>query len=265
MFRSLICSLLVLGGLTGLLCGYQSAGSFEHGREGEQSLELYRPHWQVGQSWTVETRTPRLQIGADPEPAKRESVVRWQFRVEKIEKLGDEQCYVISATPQGVRPAGLQVQLWISVDDLALRQWEASVVASGRLVSSGETLTGRETPIYPAWIPFSVLPIAFPVWQELPVKHAQAYRYYAMPVNPHVKTGGDVSFLIPIEQQSDFSEEEFTKSALGLSPDQPCPAGVVRVELRSPFGFCQQLWQAGQPWPVWATNGVSVSRLVDDE
>ncbi|MCS7237124.1 MAG: outer membrane lipoprotein-sorting protein [Thermoguttaceae bacterium] len=253
--------LLVLGALAVTL-GSRQASSQQNPLEVSQPLAAYKPSWQVGQSWIVETRTPLLQIGRELDQAKSEAILRWKFTVEGTAELDNEKCYVLSARPQAAQSENLELRLWISTDRLLLRRWEASVIASGRPVRTGETLVAKESPNYPAWVPLTVLPVAFPCWEEVPVKHVHSYRYEVVPGHAEAKTPADVAFVVPVEQESDSPEERFTKSVLGLPADHPSPAGVVKIDVRSPIGHCQQLWQAGQPWPVWATNGISVSRLV---
>lgn len=226
------------------------------------SLSRYKPHWHVGQTWRVETEVPVWQAGAKLKRTDQVTILRWQFMVEKMEEVGDEPCYVLTAKPEDAAPEGISLRLWVGAHQLVLRRGEITTPYAGNLVSAGEKFFGVDGVPYPGTLPFLLLPVAFPSWEEISLKSVNEFRYEAVTGTPQVKEAAQSRFVIPIRQHVDTPTQEFVKSVLKIPTDVPVHSDVVRVELQTPLGRWEQLWEAGRPWPVWATNGFIRARLI---
>ncbi len=251
--------------LYGLMLGAPLHGVAQEVAASQASdLGSFKPRWQVGQAWVVEAHVPRLQLATEVDRSQALVSLRWRFAVEKIDNLLDEPCYLIEARPQDVEPEGLCLRLWVSTEALLLKGWELLFPCGGVVASTGEMFRGGDFPAYPASVPFMLVPIAFPVWEEIPLKDIAEFHYEARVGLAAVKDLQESRFYIAISQCVDKPDERYVKSVLNRSVDQLGNRDLLRIELQSSLGHWQQLWMAGQPWPVWASNGIVTSRLVSE-
>jgi hypothetical protein len=229
----------------------------------EHPLAKFKPQWQVGQTWIVETTTTLLQHGDDLACVRRVQTVRWSFQVEQIEPVLDEPCFRLIAKPVGLHPQGMGVRLWATVDNLTLRRVEIDFIAAGETRTLCETFQGLATPTYPAQAPFVLLPLDLPCWETIAAKEPGVFSYEVIPGDPEKKEPGGLRFRYHIEQKT-VDPAQLAKGQAGTD-GKAITGERIGIELKTPLGQVKQVWQSGQPWPIWATNGRTQARLILEE
>jgi len=245
-----------------LLLSVGSAGSQETFLTDSSSLASFRPRWKVGQTWTVETTTKLPQFGVDAALAKRAHTVRWVFRVEEVEEVFEEPCFRVVATPLDLCPKGLNVRFWATVENLTLRRVEITFPVAGEFRTISESFQGLTTKTFPTQVPFKLLPLDMPCWERVPAKEPVGFTYEAIPGSLEKKDPGGIRFQIDIEQKSSELDSVVSAEAESSAEAKSAPPGVIKIELKTALGRVEQLWRVGQPWPMWASNGTTVARLV---
>lgn len=222
---------------------------------------LARPTWNVGDTWQVETVTRTAQA-REKESAGKPEPVRWKFRVAAVEKLAGGDCYRIEITclsPGRVRPRST---LWCDAKSLMPRELRAQVAAAGRYQTIQESYDPDGGPPSPVLMPLNALPIDLPAFVPQGAKAAGTFAYVSQPVGAGAKDLDLVRFAHEVEQ----SVSAPTPKALEQVPEAFAKdierAPVVEVRLKDHLRSVAQLWQEGRPWPVFADNGLTRSRLI---
>jgi hypothetical protein len=227
------------------------------------SAETFRPQWKVGQSWIVETVSPRVQMATARLRTGEICTIRWKFLVEAVEQLGEEECFRVAAEPMLPDGKELTIVFWATTKHLTLRRVEIPIRVSGRLRILSESFSGTGSGPFPVMVTLSLLPLDLPCWDPPPEKHPAGFAYEIIPYVPERKAPGGIRFAVEVQQTTLEVTPELVKSALGLPEVKATSERLLHVKLASPLGTVEQLWQVGQPWPVWANNGRTVSRLVE--
>ncbi|NLS93682.1 MAG: hypothetical protein GXX96_16095 [Planctomycetaceae bacterium] len=272
MLRSLPAALLSV--LAALACGPLTAVAQQAAGEEELPLDRLRPHWELGDRWTVETVSRPLHVRSDATRTARSSPLPWQFEVPTLEKAASEDCFRVEVTCQAEDRSIPKTVFWLDCDSFALRRITTHLPVPGgfqEMTMSYDSVSGQPSPILG---PLSALPIDTPVLYA-GAKGLQTFIYTSHFGSGERKELGDVGFAQQIEQQvSDVPQDEvrklfgehfakslvddpFTKS-LTLRP-------VTEVRLKSQGRLVRQLWQTERPWPIYCDNGYTVSRLVGVE
>jgi hypothetical protein len=226
---------------------------------------LNQPKWEKGATWTVETVTERIQ-GREVEPARKPVPVRWQFRVADLESLAGRDCYriEIECLARGrIRPKSV---IWVDQKSGFLRQYKTELAVAGRMrpmMESYDHAKGLATPVI---TPINVLPLALPAFVA-PGSKANTFVYTSapMPAGAKAKDLGLVTFAHEVTQTTNRAGSK----ALEIIPAEGRPKSienkpVTEVNLGTPFGSVKQLWQEGQPWPVYVDNGRTKAYLVSE-
>jgi len=227
---------------------------------------LDRPDWKVGNSWTVETISQRIQ-GREVEPARKPVPVRWKFRVADLEDLAGRDCYriEIECLARGrIRPKSV---LWVDEKSGFLRQYKTELAVAGQMrpmVESYDHAKGVATPVV---TPINALPLALPAFVA-PGAKANTFVYTSAPMPAGAKAK-DLG-LIPFAHEVTQTTTKAGPKALEIIPTEGRPKAleskpVTEVKIGTHMGEVKQLWQEGQLWPVYVDNGRTKAYLVSSD
>jgi|GEM_PF-626861 len=223
-----------------------------------------RPVWAVGDQWTVETSSVQQQTAVGAVGKTRGQAVRWQFLVKSVEAVDGRQCFRVKITSRAAGRRQPLTTLWIDRDAFLLRQFQTQFPVPGGFRTVTETYRFREGSKAPVLPPLTALPVDLPVFDSEHSKSLEPYSYETLIGDANTKNLDTVRFATDVRQQlvpantdgiKSLLNDEFTKS-LDASP-------VVELRLQSPDRTVRQFWQAGQPWPLLADNGVTRARLLN--
>ncbi len=220
--------------------------------------QKFRPHWQVGQQWTVETVSQQQQAAIQQQsPVK----ARWQFQVEAVEQLQGKPCWRIAVRPTDAPHP--QSHIWVTQSTQAIRQIETELPTPQgyQKITESYQSGGQAAPVVG---PLSVLPIALPQFPEPGVKAIGTFQYDTVSGPGGIKAVGEVGFSTEIAQRIVQPSAELLKA---MSADEHIKATVNRplaeVELATPDVTVRQVWRENSPWAVFTDNGVTQARLID--
>lgn len=224
--------------------------------------DAFRPTWAVGDRWLVETESAPVQASRDAATPAR--TVRWQFEVKARERLAGQDCFRVEVRCPDA-PNGPVTTLWADARSLALRQVRTEVTVQGRprvITESYHFAGGQPAPVL---APFSALPLDMPLLIGGRAKGAQKFTFEAVAGPLGQKALGDIRFAFEVEQRTEPIDAAKVKAMLGTRKlDGRGSVLEVRLEAAGRPAV-RQLWQAGQPWPVYSVNGPTATRLVKVE
>jgi hypothetical protein len=252
-------------GLVGALLGAFGAGTPAPEVKGED----FKPRWSPGDSWVVETTTRAVQMRGDPD-ATRPAPVRWRFTVKKAEKAAGHECHrveVVCLDGQGnadrSQPSSV---VWIDQKSMALRQMQTQLPVPGGFRTVTESYAFGDNQPAPVIGPLTALPLDLPLFTPGATRGLERFTYEAVSGAGGARAANDVAFAVDIEQHvaparaedvERLVPEEFKEFSRDLKA-RP----VVEVKLKTAEREVRQLWQASQPWPLYADNGQTTARLV---
>ncbi|NUQ63327.1 MAG: hypothetical protein HUU20_12680 [Pirellulales bacterium] len=253
--------LAVLIGL-GMACLVWAADPPPAGQRSVDAGQL-RPQWQMGDQWIVETVSLPVQVRSAGIAQAKSQPIRWQFAVQKYEKVVSDDCYrvEIRCLEEGQQPTTV---LWIDKKSQALKQMQTQIPVPGgfRTVSeSYEFASGQPSPVLS---PISALPVDLPLFQSGQSKGSQTFTYEANVGAAGTKAVGDLGFAYEIQQEIVEAQPDQVKGlvAEGFAKSLENKP-VVEVKLKRFDRQVRQLWQPGQPWPVYSSNGTTTCRLIE--
>lgn len=250
----------VLVGL-GMACLVRAADPPQGGSR-SVDFEQLRPRWQMGDQWTVETVSLPVQVRSPAIAQAKTQPIRWQFAVQKYEKLIGDDCYRVEVRclEEGQQPMTV---LWIDKKSHALKQIQTQIPTADGLktvTESYEFAGGQPSPVLG---PLSALPLDLPLFQGGQTKGTQKFNYEANIGPAGEKAVGDLGFTYEVQQDVSEPQAEQVKGLVDDSFKKSLEnKPVVEVRLKRFDRQVRQLWQPGQPWPVYCDNGVTTSRLV---
>lgn len=222
-----------------------------------------RPEWRVGDSWIVETQTRLLPARRDPGSREQGEPVRWQFQVQKTEKIGGQPCFLLEirsllkGRPQPV------TRLWVIERSLAVRQLQTQLPTPAGLQTVTESYQFMDENPSPVQSPLTALPLDMPVFLDGRAKGVHVFRYKAV-AGPHGQKGlGDTTFAFSIEQRLTPVQAAEVKDLVPVAFEKGVRSEpLFDVKLKTSHRAVRQIWRRGMPWPIYANNGSTVSRLV---
>ena len=227
------------------------------------AMDQVKPKWNLGDGWVVETATLPIQVRGNLAQMARSRPIQWQFTVQKYEKVIGDDCYRVVVRCLLPGPKQPTTVLWIDSKTQTLRQVQTEVPVAGQfrmLTESYEFRGGQRSPVL---APLTALPVDLPFFQGNKTKGLEKFTYEANVGPAGKKALGDLGFAYEVEQDVSEPSAQHVKS---LVPDTFTKdlntRPVVEVRLRGPGRQVRQLWQAGQPWPIYTDNGTTTSRLV---
>ena len=228
------------------------------------SLQQFRPQWKLGDAWVVETSSLPLQARADLTQMVRSRPIQWQFTVQKYEKIIADDCFRVVVRCLLPGPPQPVTVLWIDRKSQTLRQIQTQIPVAGRFCMMTEDYRAVGAQKSPVLGPLSALPIDLPLFQGNAAKGLESFSYEVNDGPAGKKKAlGDVGFIYDVEQAVASPSRQHVKDLVpqGFTKDLDARP-MVEVHMKSAGRQVQQLWQAGLPWPVYADNGTTISRLV---
>ena len=252
-----------------LICGFAlvtiSAVADDSDEPRDEAATLTKPKWEIGQSWTVETVSQRVQ-GREVEPVRKPVPLRWRFRVAELEQLAGRDCYRIEVQclARGrIRPKSA---IWVDKQSGFMRQYKTQYAVGGKMRSVVESYDHAKGVAAPVIAPISALPIALPAFFARGAK-INSFTYTSAPILAGAKAK-DLNLVTFAHDVSQTTERARPKS-IELIPVDGRPKAledkpVTQVSLTTRAGTVTQLWQQGQPWPVYVDNRKTKAYLVED-
>lgn len=227
------------------------------------NLQQFRPQWNLGDAWVVETSSLPLQARGDLTQMVRSRPIQWQFTVQKYEKVISDDCFRVVVRCLLAGPPQPVTVLWIDRKSQTLRQIQTQIPVAGRFRTVTEdylAVGGQKSPVLG---PLSALPIDLPFFRGNATKGLESFSYEANDGPAGKKALGDVGFIYDVEQAVSSPSRQHVKELMpqGFTKDLDARP-MVEIHMKSAGRQVQQLWQAGLPWPVYADNGTTISRLV---
>lgn len=226
-------------------------------------VQRVKPRWQTGDRWIVETTTQQQQKRRELNGAEEPQTVRWQFQVGQTEKLSGRNCHKVKVRclAKGRQPV---TTLWVDCESMALRQLETQFpVRSGfrTVVESYDFPGNQPTPVLG---PLSALPIDLPLFVGGNRKATGEFTYDAISGPAGAKAVGDVAFSFSVTQNVSTPDAKQVKSLVPeMFAKQLDNRPLLGVRLKSADNRqVDQIWKAGEPWPLYSNNGITTSRLV---
>ena len=242
-----------------MLIAATTAGTARSGDAPPIQTQQFRPQWQVGDRWTIETESQQQQTAAE-NPTR--SKAQWRFQVEAVEPIAGQDCFRITARPiQAEEP---KTVIWIDRNTLAIKQIQTQLPTPRGYKTVTESY--QSATAAPVVGPITVLPIALPQFPEPGLKSVDAYQYETISGPGGVKAVGDVGFSVDIRQSFSKPSTDRIKS---LFDDQDTKdlqnRPVIEVQLVTPDLTVRQLWANDAPWPMFTDNGLTQARLIQTD
>ncbi len=228
-----------------------------------RQMEKFRPQWQLGQQWTVQTQSRQQQTAL---PRQQSVTARWQFDIEAVEPVQGKPCWRIAVRPQQAEQVlpEPKTTIWVDQAAAAIRQIETQLRTPRgyKTVTESYPMGAQAAPVVG---PLSVLPIALPQFPESGLKAVGAFEYETVSGPGGIKAVGEVGFTTEVRQELAQPTADGLKGILDDPQikslgDDP----LVEVKLTTPDQTVRQIWRQDSPWPIYADNGVTQMRLVDE-
>ncbi|NLI76823.1 MAG: hypothetical protein GX442_10325 [Candidatus Riflebacteria bacterium] len=202
--------------------------------------EGFRPVWQVGQTWTVETSYKRLADGSEAWTTP----VRWQFAVRAEKEIDGIDCYVVHVTAADLPEAKTQAVLCLAVSDLRpVQVIDVAAGPDGRAEATTRRLDGeRLTPLLSGE---SAIPYDLPLF-PLAAETREGEATGALVDGESANTADGLTFVDAVQQSW-----------------QPTATGFeVTLRTAGPLGTIIQTWETGRPWATRLTSDAVRCTLV---
>ena len=212
------------------------------------------PHWTIGTTWRVEATNLQKQGGIQ----KQVKPVVWVFTVIGETTVSGRGCYEVAIRCQeDESDRQPRISLWVDKTSGMLVRMTSQIFVKGQWRTATETYAvaeGKSTAVFGS-IPS--LPLDMPMFAgQTGSKDLDGMSYEVVTGPAGAKAIGEAGFTYDIRQAIKPVSEAGAKS-LG-------DKDAVEVELRSgPKNRVRQIWTPDKPWPVYSTNGMSESRLLD--
>jgi hypothetical protein len=224
---------------------------------------LDQPQWKVGDRWTLETQTNRIQ-GREPQSAVAAPRIRWEFHVSKLEKIAGHECYRIDIACHAAGRQQPKSTVWFDKETLFLRQFRTQLLVDGQyrtLEESYDSAAGQPSPVLAS---INVLPLAMPAFLPKGSKSLGSFSYKSQPVMQS-KDLSVVQFAHTITQEVTPPGAKSLESVSPAFSKQLRDKPVTEVRLADRRQKVLQLWQKGSPWPIYTENGPTKAWLVSDK
>ena len=246
--------LLLIGGFCFVFSGSSSSGQ-------DVDPLKYKPSWKVGQKWTIETVGHQSQARRDVNTVTSGKPIRWQFEVREMEEIEGCECYRVSVKclVAGKRP---EIVFWVDRSSMTLRRVQVDLPTPTGLQVMTESYRSDSGQPFPAFPPLSVPPLELPLFLD-GAKGTQTFAYSAATEPGGIKAVGEIGFAFVVEQIArPVSQEETRELAHQAYAKSLVKQPTLEVRLKSAQQRVRQLWQPGSPWPVYSSNGLTESRLI---
>jgi hypothetical protein len=237
------------------------------GNDKPATARQFRPSWQVGEQWVVETTAIQQQNRDYKKQRDDPPPVQWQFRVADVQKLAGRDCYRIEVTCQIQDREQPTTKLWIDQETLTLRQMQTQLPVPGGFRTVTESYEFTENKPAPVLGPLTALPIDLPVFPDQAIgrqaKSLSTFEFEAVSGPAGTKAVGDVTFAVPVEQSFQVTPVSGVKGLLDDSVEKSIgQSALAEVYLKGAGREVRQLWKERMPWPVYSENGATRARLL---
>ena len=222
--------------------------------------DLARPVWKVGDTWVIETVTDQIQV-REAMPSEKSPPIRWLFKVSGLADIGGHKCYQIDITCEAkgrVRPSSM---LFIDTQTMMLREMRTQMAGFGQFHTVRESYEPQGGQVSPVLTFGNVLPIDLPAFLPKQSK-AVSFNYVSQTIPAGAKDPDLIRFGHSVTQQV----VRPSGKSLNRIPSRYAKAldrlPVVEVRLANQDKSVVQLWQQGNPWPVYTHNGRTEAKLV---
>ncbi len=222
---------------------------------------LTQPSWKVGDSWVVETSTPCIQNRSAATEAK-PLRVRWEFRVAKVEPLAGQDCYKIEVQCLAKGRLRPQATVWCDRNTLFLRQFQTQFAFNGQYRTVNESYACSKGPTAPVVTFVNVLPLALPAFMPAGAKGTGTFSYVSQSAPAGSKAAGVVPFAHALDQDAQPASAKALEKLTPAYSKNLDGQAVVEVKLKGPQQQVVQLWQPGEPWPIYTSDGRTQAWLV---
>ncbi|HKI37687.1 MAG TPA: hypothetical protein VKA46_37895 [Gemmataceae bacterium] len=231
--------------------------------------EDLKPKWNVDDSWVIETTTKVIQARNDL-GEKKPAPINWKLTVKKAEKVAGHECHrldVACLDDKGnvdkTQPGSV---LWIDQKSMALRQLQTQLPVPGGFRTITESYAFGDNQPAPVTAPLTALVLDVPLFTPGATRGLEKFSYEAVSGAGGKRAANDVAFAVDIEQHITPAKEEDVKRLVSdefkeFNRDLKAKP-VVEVKLKTSEREVRQLWQVGQPWPLYANNGQTTARLI---
>jgi hypothetical protein len=224
--------------------------------------ETYRPHWKVGQRWTIAVKTLQSQAGEPISTNGVKDIVQWQFEVRAIEMIENHNCFKVEIKCLAAATDAVTT-LWVDEQSMTLRRVQTQLPVAGGLRTVTENYSSASGQPFPAFAPLTVPPLELPLFLG-GTKGTQTFAYEASGTPTTEKAVDDVQFSFSVDQQFTQPPADKIKSLVPAEYSKDLTQKpVIEVQLKAAGTQVRQLWQAGLPWPVYSNNGIAESRLIE--
>jgi len=154
-------------------------------------------------------------------------------------------------------------ELWVDERTYSLQQVHVHLPTRGgtrTVTEQYRTAKGQPTPIL---APLTALPLDLPAFMPAEAKAMHDFAYEAIPGGRGEKQLGEIGFVFPIRQNVGPADRSRVKSLLTESNAKRLKSSPIReFRLTTLEREVLQVWQQGQPWPVFADNGLTTTQLL---
>lgn len=215
-----------------------------------------RLNWQPGDRWVVET-TPRMSASSSHSSGTK---LRWSFEVTGTETVLERECWHASIRCPDAGIRGPKVEIWVDRQNGMLLRASSRLdygTHKAELTETYVTPDGKAVPVL-GMIP--ALPLDMPILDGVSgrTKSLEPQIYQTLTGSGRTKDLGDPGFANMVSQSIQPARNSVFKS---LNSSQT--SENVRVEIHTANRTIQQIWTPGKPWPIYSSNGVTESRLVE--
>ncbi|MDO4576206.1 MAG: hypothetical protein Q4D98_13445 [Planctomycetia bacterium] len=213
-------------------------------------------NWQLGDRWTIETQT--IQSPASFRN-KDGGTVEWNFQVAGNEKVSGKDCFRVEITCADSSRPQPNVTIWVDRDSGMLMRLTSRIPVDGKYTEYTESYSMADGVPTPVMGIIPSLPLDLPIFSRTlrNSKSLEPQVYESVAGTGQGKDINEMRFAYAVTQTVSALSTNQMKS---LSNDDSDSQGVA-VQIEAGNRKVEQVWKEGRPWPIYSTNGVSVSRL----
>ena len=220
-------------------------------------------NWKIGTTWSVET----INLQRQGAMQKQSSPVVWVFTVVGETKIGTRDCFEVVVRCKDDSDRQPHVSIWVDKVSGMLMRTTSSTLVKGQWRTFTETYSVPEGKSVAVLGSIPSLPLDMPLFtEETGSKDIGGMTYEVISGNLGAKALGEIGFTYQINQSVKPVSEEQSQELTGAKSLAASLNLKDAVEVELKIGTksrCKQIWLPDTPWPVYSTNGISESRLLD--
>ena len=221
------------------------------------------PHWKVGTTWSVET----INLQKPGTGQRQSKPVIWVFTVVGETTIGSRNCFEVAIRCKDGLDWQPRVSIWVDKVSGMLMRVTTLTLVNGRWRTFTETYSVPEGKSVAVLGSIPSLPLDMPLFTvSVGSKDLDGMTYEVITGSKGAKALNETGFTYKIDQvikpvtpasSKELAGAKTLDTSLNLNES-------VEVELKSGSAKrIRQIWVPDCPWPIYSTNGVSESRLLD--